>query len=149
MLTKRAANAADYDFLYALHKAAMYESISSTWGWDEAWQRNYFDAKFDPARREILLWQGKRIGTLSVQDEGTTLYLALIELLPDFQGRGLGTAIIQELIERTKRQNKDFCLHVLKTNVRARAFYERLGLEVVADEDQKLRMTFASRRTPH
>ena len=35
MLSKRPARSSDYNFLYDLHKAALKEPISQTWGWDE------------------------------------------------------------------------------------------------------------------
>lgn len=148
MLTKRPAAAEDYDFLYTLHKAAMKDSVSLTWGWDEAWQQNYFRAKFDPARRQILLWRGKPVGTISVQEEEEELYLALIEILPEFQGRGLGTAVIQNLIHQAQQTGKTFTLHVLKTNPDAQKLYKRLGLKVIAEEEFKLKMQLASRPTP-
>ena len=43
----RPAVAADEERLYAIHKAALGEYVEATWGWDEAWQRQYFR---DPAR---------------------------------------------------------------------------------------------------
>ena len=131
----------------------MKQSISQTWGWDEAWQQNYFRQKFDPAKRQILQWQGPDegkvdVGTISVQDGEDEIYLGLIELLPQYQGRGWGTAVIQELIQQAEQQNKRFTLHVLQTNHRARALYERLGLKIVEVEEYKFKMQFASPPAP-
>lgn len=139
---------ADYDFLFALHRAAMKESVARTWGWDEAWQQNYFREKFDPTKREVLQWNGKDVGTISVLEEENELYLGLIALLPQFQGRGWGTAVIQNLIHHAQQTGKTFTLHVLKTNPKARKLYERLGLQLIAEEDAKFKMQFASQPTP-
>lgn len=148
MLTKRLATLDDYDFLYALHKAAMKESVSRMWGWDEAWQQNYFREKFDPSKREVLQWQGQDIGTISVREGEDELYLALIAILPQFQGRGWGTAVVQELIHQAQQADKTFTLHVLKTNPTAQKLYERLGLQIVAEEEFKFKMQLASQSTP-
>ena len=148
MLTKRPATLHDYDFLYALHRAAMKESVARTWGWDEAWQQNYFREKFDPAKREVLQWQDQDVGTLSVREEEDELYVALISILPEFQGRGWGTAVLQNLIRRAQQTGKLFTLHVLKTNSEAQKLYKRLGLQVVAEEEYKYKMQLASQPTP-
>ena len=148
MLSKRPATVADYDFLYGLHKAAMKTAVSQTWGWDEAWQQNYFRGKFDPAKRVILLWDGQEIGTMSLEASAEELYLAYIAIAPRFQGRGWGTAVIQELIQQAQQQNKPLTLHVLQKNPRAKKLYERLGFQVVAVEQVKYKMQFASRQAP-
>jgi ribosomal protein S18 acetylase RimI-like enzyme len=148
MLSKRPAIVADYDFLYGLHKAAMKTAVCQTWGWDEAWQQNYFKGKFNPAKREILQWQGQDIGTISLEASAEELYLAYIAILPRFQGRGWGTAVIQELIQQAEQQNKLLTLHVLQKNPRAQKLYERLDLKIVAVEEFKFKMQLASQQTP-
>jgi ribosomal protein S18 acetylase RimI-like enzyme len=60
----------------------------------------------------------------------------------------LGTAVIQELIQKARQQNKVFTLHVLKTSPRAQALYERLGLEIIAEEELRYKMQFASQLAP-
>jgi ribosomal protein S18 acetylase RimI-like enzyme len=148
MLNKRPATSADYEFLYNLHKAAMQTAVSQTWGWDEAWQQNYFKGKFDPAKREILLWDGQEIGALSLKASAEELYLAYIAILPRFQGSGWGPAVIQELIQQAEQQNKPLTLHVLQTNPLAKKLCERLGFQLVAVEQVKYKMQFASQQTP-
>ncbi|GJM41698.1 MAG: N-acetyltransferase [Ardenticatenaceae bacterium] len=148
MLTKRPATIADYNFLYDLQRAALKESIARTWGWDEAWQQNYFREKFDPSKREIFQWQGEDVGTISIVEAEDELYLGLIAFLPQFQGRGWGTAVIQQLIEQAQQTGKTFTLHVLKTNPKAQKLYERLGLQIVAEEEYKFKMQLTSPSPP-
>lgn len=52
--TLRPATAEDYDFLFALHRAAMREYIEPIWGWHEEWQEEYFRKKFDPHERQSI-----------------------------------------------------------------------------------------------
>ncbi|MBK7895727.1 MAG: GNAT family N-acetyltransferase [Anaerolineaceae bacterium] len=148
MLTRRPATPDDYGFLYALHRAAMKESVARLWGWDEAWQQDYFRQKFDPAKRQVLQWQGQNVGTLSVSEEEDELYVALISILPEFQGRGWGTAVLQNLIHHAQQTGKTVTLHVLKTNPEAQKLYKRLGLQVVAEEEYKYKMQLASLPAP-
>jgi ribosomal protein S18 acetylase RimI-like enzyme len=60
----------------------------------------------------------------------------LIELLPAWQGKGIGTAIIRTLLAR----RKDVSLRVLTSNPRAAALYERLGFRVVQRTPERLYM---------
>lgn len=88
MYTLRQAEQADYDFLYHLHKETMQAYVEATWGWNEEWQREYFDRKWDPCRRQIIQVNGRDAGVLVVDNRQGEHYLGLIELLPEFQGAG-------------------------------------------------------------
>jgi ribosomal protein S18 acetylase RimI-like enzyme len=142
MIQRRHATLEDDDFLYQLHKAAMQAYISVTWGWDEIWQQNYFREHFDPTRRDILQVDGVDIGVVSIERREDAYYLALIEILPAYQGQGIGTAVIRDFIQQAIEANLPATLHVLKTNEPARRLYERLGFEITAVETHKYKMTF-------
>ena len=141
--TLRPATAADYDFLFALHRAAMRAYVETIWGWHEDWQQEYFRQKFNPSRRQIIQVDGQDAGVLVVERRADELYLELIELLPAFQGRGVGTAILHGLIDRARAEGVPLTLHVLRSNDDARRLYERLGLRVVAEESDRSRMATA------
>ena len=77
---------------------------------------------------------GADVGRLRVVRTDELLELAGLQLLPDHQGRGLGTRIIRDLMAEAAANRRAFGLSVEKDNPRARALYERLGL-VVTGED--------------
>lgn len=139
--TLRPATPADFDFLFALHRAAMRAYIEPIWGWHEDWQLEYFREKYDTRQRQIIQVEGQDVGVLVVEQRADELYLGLIELLPDFQGQGIGAAIIRELIAQARAKGRPLGLHVLRTNAPARRLYERLGLRVVAEEPNRYRMS--------
>lgn len=56
------------------------------------------------------------------------IYLARIDILPGYQGRGIGTQLISTLIDQARQLGQDLVLDVLTVNRRARALYQRLGL---------------------
>ena len=58
--------------------------------------------------------------------------LNALELLPEYQRRGLGTAITQQVIENAAREGKPVWLQVLKVNP-ARQLYERLGFDTTGE----------------
>lgn len=142
MYAFRQATAADYDFLFKLHCLAMRAYIEPLWGWHEEWQADYFRQKFDPRARKIIVIDGQDAGVLVVEEKPDELYLGLIELLPDFQGRGIGSSILRRLKREAEDKGLPLGLRVLRTNEPARRLYERLGFQVVEDEGHRFRMTY-------
>lgn len=48
-------------------------------------------------------------------------------LLPQWQGKGIGEALLAAILAQATERRRDVCLHVHATNARARQLYERLG----------------------
>lgn len=128
----RPATEADREFLWRLHRATMRPSVGQTWGWDEADQRRRFDLGFAPQGKRIVLVHGEPVGMIDVERREREVFLAVVEILPVWQGRGLGTRLIRAVIEEAG--TLPVALHVLKVNP-ARRLYERLGF-VVVDETE-------------
>jgi ribosomal protein S18 acetylase RimI-like enzyme len=127
--TLRPARPDDRVFLLRLKEAAMRCYVEQVWGWDDAEQAAFLDEGFVPERWQIIQVQGQDAGVLVVEEDAEQLYLAEIELLPVWQGRGIGTAAIGSLMERALVAGKPITLRVLHVNKRARALYERLGFQ--------------------
>jgi ribosomal protein S18 acetylase RimI-like enzyme len=130
----RRATGADDEFCYRLHVATMRGSIEPMYGWDEDVQRGYHTGWFDADRLMIIEDDdGTAVGVLDVTEEGDHLYLSRIEVLPEAQGRGLGTAVLRDLIGR----GRTIRLHVFTNNMRARRLYERLGFNVDQEAERE------------
>jgi GNAT superfamily N-acetyltransferase len=125
----RPAAADDAEFLYHLHRAAMLEYVRKTWGWDEEWQRRYFREHFDPVAGQVVQCGGRDVGVVSIAEQPDRVFIGGIEILPEYQNRGIGTAILQGVLDRARRLGKPVALQVLKVNP-ARALYERMGFTV-------------------
>lgn len=130
--TLRPATAADYAFLRALHRATMRDYVDQTWGWDEASQAARFEETFDPARQQIIVAAGEDIGVLIVERRPDALFLAEIAIHPTRQGRGLGTAVIADILADARRHGLPVALQVLRVNP-ARRLYERLGFAITGE----------------
>jgi ribosomal protein S18 acetylase RimI-like enzyme len=105
----------------------MREYVDATWGWDDDEQIAFFGEHFDPARLQIIQVGNADIGVLSVEERTDEIYLAEIQLLPQWQGQGIGSSVIRSLIERGAVHDKPVTLRVLHANPRAAALYERFG----------------------
>ncbi|MCA9933028.1 MAG: GNAT family N-acetyltransferase [Ardenticatenaceae bacterium] len=140
MYSLRQATDADYEFLYALHVAAMQTYITATWGWNETWQREYFEKKWNPIKQRIIQVAGEDAGVLVTGWRPEGFFLELIELLPQYQGCGVGTAVIHDLQAMAAKQGYDIYLHVLKSNQPARRLYERLDFRMIEEREERFVM---------
>jgi ribosomal protein S18 acetylase RimI-like enzyme len=128
IISLRSAVTADSEFCFQLHKAAMGGYVTAVWGWDEQVQRSFHARAFDPAGWQIICADGSDAGVIAVDCRPGEIYLSRIELLPAYQGRGIGTGLVRELIGEAGRRGQQLALDVLAVNQRARALYQRLGL---------------------
>lgn len=145
----RPATAADSDFCFALHKAAMRPYVEAVWGWDEAVQRAFHERGFDPDHMQVITVDGRDAGVLAVDYRPTEIYLSRIEVHPDYQGQGIGSELIRALLAEAAGRDQPLVLDVLVVNPRAHALYRRLGFLDVARHgynNAKIRMRAGSTR---
>ena len=143
----RPATEADREFCYALHEATMRDYVAAIWGWDDSVQRDFFDRGWDPAITQIVTRDGADIGILKLKEQDLATYITLVEIHPDHQGRGIGGAVVREVVADADRRGRPVDLDVLTVNARAQALYRRLGFAEQyrhGDGDVKIRM----RRSP-
>src|SRR5262245_16166625 len=101
----RPATPDDAEYLYALHVATMKEYVVQTWGgpWDDGFQRDYFFRGFQPTAIQIILLDGRDAGQLRLRKTENEFWVDLIEVAPDSQGRGVGTAVIHDILAEANR----------------------------------------------
>jgi ribosomal protein S18 acetylase RimI-like enzyme len=128
----RPAGPADSEFCYRLHRAAMGEYVTALYGWDEQLQRGHQDRAFKPGRWQIITADGADVGMIDVERRPAEIYLGRIEILPAWQGRGIGTRLISALIAEAHGLGQELTLEVFAVNRRAKALYRRLGLRETA-----------------
>jgi ribosomal protein S18 acetylase RimI-like enzyme len=138
----RPATAADSEFCYLVRRAALGPYVRATWGWEEDVQRGFHLRGFDPERTRIVVVEGRDAGVLVVQRGPDAIYLGRIALLPDAQGRGIGTRLLRGLLAEATTAGLPVELDVLTVNDRAQALYRRLGFTETArhSEGTKVRM---------
>ncbi|RCH61762.1 N-acetyltransferase [Streptomyces sp. SDr-06] len=140
----RPATPADSEYCFRLHEAAMGAYIEAIWGWGEQTQRGFHARVFSPGCWQIVTVDGVDAGMLHVEDQASGIYLARIELHPDYQGCGIGSRLIRGLLHQAREQGRGLTLDVLVVNQRARSLYRRLGLHDVArhgENNIKIRMS--------
>jgi ribosomal protein S18 acetylase RimI-like enzyme len=88
----------------------------------------------------VLEVNGVRVGRLRVVRPGDLVEIAGIQVMPTFQGQGIGTQVIRALIAEARAAGVPLQLGVETDNPRARALYDRLGLKPVARDGDETRM---------
>lgn len=131
----------DLPWLFELHKAALKEYVEQIWGWDEAWQRDYFFKTLNLADSRLILLGEERIGRLTVEEKPDHIFLAYIALLPAHQGKGIGTEVIRSVMAEAKEKGKPVILSVLKPNP-AKALYERLGFIITTSDNVRTELSY-------
>jgi GNAT superfamily N-acetyltransferase len=143
----------DAAFLLALYASTRAEEIAA-WGWDEATARlfveqqhrareaAYASADPDADDRILLSPEDEPIGRVRVARGPEEIRLVDVALLPEWRGRGVGSRLLEALIEEAGARHTPLRLSVLRESP-ARRLYERAGLAPVAGEGPYLEMVWA------
>ena len=92
------------------------------------WQRHYNDTDW-----LVVLHGGEPVGRLYLSRWPREHRIVDIAFLPEHRGKGLGTALLQDLLDEAGRAGKSLSIHVEKMNP-AMSLYRRLGFVKEAEE---------------
>ena len=132
----RQATPGDRDTLYRIKREAMRPYVEQVWGWDEEYQERRFRQGYDHTETQVVLVDGLAVGLLRVSESESAVFIDQVEIVPDYQDRGIGTALINDLLARGRPVE----LGVLKVNDDAGRLYERLGFRVISDNEKHYQM---------
>ncbi|MGA3311017.1 MAG: GNAT family N-acetyltransferase [Xanthobacteraceae bacterium] len=102
-------------------------------------QRQHYRKYFSDCAFDVIEQHGEPAGRLYLQVRRTQLHIIDIALLPDWRGRGTGTAILQAVQAAGRAGGKGVGIMVEKFNPALR-LCERLGFAAVADHGVYLEM---------
>jgi len=124
----------DFAFKYDVYMQTIKPCIDALYGWDENQHANNLRSILEgSAMHSAIVVQGKRVGVVQIEETLSEISLHQIAILPEYQRRGIGTAIIQSLMTRSLAGGKPVRLSVFQSNPEARRLYERLGFNVVSE----------------
>lgn len=135
-LALRPAGPADAEFLFRVYASTRYEELAPL-GWPaaqvEAFLRMQFRAQdthyrthFPAAAFDVILVAGEPAGRLYVDRRRDEIRVVDISLLPQYRGRGAGTALFGALFAEAAAAGVPVRIHVEALNP-ARRLYDRLG----------------------
>ena len=137
----RVARPVDYGFARQLCFTTMHELVEQVFGWDEYSQDAIFARQFVLSEVRIVTLEGKDIGWIQTQSNDRTINLGQLYIAPGSQCRGVGSAVLQQLLAESGKRGKDVTLSVMKGNP-ALGFYRRHGFRVTHDDRYKFYLRF-------
>lgn len=90
----------DTEWLVALKEAAMRPDLERLGRWDPDRSRHRLLAELAPASTWLVLAAGQRVGSVALRPSKDEEWLQHFYLLPEHQGRGLGDAVLRDLLHR-------------------------------------------------
>ena len=114
-------------------------NIITQLGLDMARQRRSFARQWKVVEVRIITMSGEDIGWLQTTTTENALFLGQLYLSGHKHRQGIGTRVLQMLIEEAARTGKPVTLGVVKINP-ARRLYERLGFKRTHEDEHKVYM---------
>ncbi len=134
----------DLPFLATLYASTRVEEIALV-DWDEARTREFLQQQFEAQHSHymqhypdadwlILEKDGEPVGRLYIERWEREHRLIDIALMPVMRGKGLGEALMRDLMDEAVEAGKALTIHVEHFNPAMR-LYRRLGFEMVEDKE--------------
>ncbi len=126
LLTLRDATEADAAFVDRLTRETMTPYVQQTWQ-DLSEVAYYFlKNKFTQVGTRIVQFNGRDVGRLTLIHSHDEIFVDNIHVHPDFQGRGIGAAVLRQVISEARRDGRAVRLQCLRVNP-AEHLHRRLG----------------------
>jgi ribosomal protein S18 acetylase RimI-like enzyme len=143
MISYRQANEHDLDLAFRIKENSLRPYIEQIWGWDAAVQSAFHKKQFNPKQIKIILHNNKEVGLVDVEESIDTFYIANVLIEQAFQGQGIGRKVIEDIIEKARKENKKIELQVFKINTRAKKLYQALGFTVTGETELHYQMRYS------
>ena len=118
-------------FIYNLKKEVYHKYIEEIYGeWNEENQKKLFERfmKENSKNIELIYLKDELVGFYNGKDkDNNTFEIGNICVKPEYQNKGIGTAVLKEILFEHKEQN--IKLQVFKINENAIKLYEKMGFE--------------------
>ncbi|MGL1931321.1 MAG: GNAT family N-acetyltransferase [Desulfotalea sp.] len=139
MFEIRPAENNDYDFLFQLRKSALYELVKVVFGWDEEIQKMIHRQEWEDVKPAIIEINGTKIGSYLVVVNSEYLYFGRFYLLPEFQGKGIGSRVLKNVFTRAEQEKLPIKLCYLQGN-KVGSWYARHGFRIISEDAEFVHM---------
>ncbi|MFE6623769.1 GNAT family N-acetyltransferase [Streptomyces sp. NPDC057740] len=129
----RAAAMADVEAMAEVRSVVLRADLERLGRYDEQRVRQRLRDGFDAAHTWVIEVGGAFAGCVALRPDGDIRWLEHFYLAPRVQGRGIGSAVLRELLERSDRDKVPVRLNVLRGSA-ARRLYERHGFTVESED---------------
>jgi ribosomal protein S18 acetylase RimI-like enzyme len=152
----RPADEGDREFLLALYAGTREAELAQV-AWEEgareaflehqfSAQDHHYRSNYPGAALDVIEVDGERAGRLYVHRGEDDIRIMDIALAPAFRNRGIGTALIEELMAEAGSSGRTLSIHVEHQNP-ARSLYDRLGFVPAGEHGVYVLMKWAQPKT--
>lgn len=138
MIRFRKAKKEDIKFLTFLRECSMKEHIEEAgikYIGSEQVERVLYEFEY----AQVIEYKTEDIGLFKINNNSSPWYIIQIQILPEFQGRGIGDYILKTIIKDAKKLSKNIKLSVYKNNP-ALKLYKRNGFKIVEENEDSFIM---------
>lgn len=143
----RTSKPEDAEFLFKVKVEAMkpISAILRTEPFDYDKEFTEYLAKFEPEKIQVIEYEGKAVGRLRIVRTPESIYIGGVQILSEFQNKGIGTEIFNDVIEESKLSGIPVTLEVHHDNEKAISFYKKLGFKENGRTEKQLLMEYTSK----
>ena len=142
-ISLRPATAQDEGFLRFVYAESRREELDQA-VWPEGLREQFLNSQFDAQASHyfehypdadflVIEHESRAAGRFYVHRAPSEIRIIDIAIVPEFRGRGIGTALLQQLLAEGQSSARIVTLHVEKFNP-AQRLYQRLGFRPAADQ---------------
>ena len=113
----------------------------------EDWTRETVMGNIANCTLSVVEQDGIPIGRLRVLRDSTTITLARIQLLPDYQNKRIGSTLIEQLKQEADTKRVPLHIAVEKDNPHAQRFYKRLGCVFLGEDEEEYHLEYRPHNT--
>lgn len=129
----------DYFFAIGLYLDGAERHLTKIGRWNRRRTTIRFRQGYKQAQVQVICAGDKEIGWIQVAEFVDRLHLRQIHLIAPFRGAGIGTRLIEDLLQRAAARKKPVTLDVIHGNP-AKSLYLRLGFKQYGQDADKVQM---------
>jgi len=134
LITIIPANETYREFSYQVKKAAEGKYITEMFGWNENAERDFHTGDWQRHKPDIILYDGKSIGTIATIENVGLIEIAQFFILPEYQNKGIGAHLLKSILDKADQLSKNAKLKILKNNP-AKSLYVRYDFKIVHTDE--------------
>ena len=134
LINTNPADESNRRFAYEVLEITMNHYVNELPDWDENERRKYHEEIWQSKRPKIIMYNNKPIGTIYIAENRNHTEIAQFYILPEYQNKGIGSHILEGILDNSDKAGSTVELEVLKVNP-AVSLYKRYGFQVVSSNE--------------
>ncbi|MGV8814213.1 MAG: GNAT family N-acetyltransferase [Gelidibacter sp.] len=134
------AKASDLEITYKIFCTSLKPYLEKLWDWDEVHQRKIHKKKFKPSKTNLIEFEEQIVGFMVLSEKEKEFYIENLLIDQTFQNLGIGTEVMQRMIQKSISEKKNIRLQVFKINTKAQKFYQDLEFKKTSENEFNFEM---------